>query len=426
MKKATAFVIAPGPSIKLDDVMGSEVLPGNPGLQATLDSGVARTLRRRRNYHLQRLARGMFKGGYSPTGVPWRVCECKRHPGKVRERSPSTGAMVVGDSKFVEVWRDKESGVASYRKLAACGSVWTCAVCAGKISAVRMGEVQAATERASVLRFGICMVTLTVRHGSGDAVKPMLEKMSKALKLMRNNRSTVALRKAWDFKGLIRALEVTYGEANGWHPHFHELHFFKGEMSRERCVEYQAAIASAWVKACETAGLPAPDRAIGVDVKFVDPSSAADVGLYTAKAFAAELTFGMKKQARAGRYSVWELLEAGRYSLFREYAEAFHGRRQLLWSPGLKALLAVPEVSDDEAAGDEVEVAGERADEIVLRLPADDWVKLRSFPGDLRVELLELIEERDRGAVDLWCRDIGIRPHWVVSDLRDWRALRAA
>lgn len=419
VKKATAFIVAPGPSIKLDDVMGEEVRPGNPGLVATLDAGVARTMRRRRNYHLQRLARHMFKGGYSPSGAPWRVCECKRHPGKSMERNYATGNMVPKDARFVEVWRDKESGVASYRKLAACGSVWTCSVCAGKISAVRMGEVQAASERAGELGLSYCMVTLTVRHGAGDAVKPMLDKMSSALKLMRNNRVTTSVRKAWDFKGLIRALEVTYGEANGWHPHFHELHFFARQLTDADLAEYRASIAKAWLRACETVGLPVPDFDIAVDVRRGSAG-------YAAKAFAMELVMGVKKQARPGRYSVWELLENNRVSLFREYAEAFHGRRQLLWSPGLKKLLAVADVSDEDAAGDDVEVRGEQADELLLRIPSEDWPRVRGLPGDARVELLELLEDRDWQTADRWLRDIGVTPHWAMLDLRDWRSYRPA
>ena len=422
--KAKQYVIAPGPSIKLDEVMGEEVRAGDPGVVATLDEGTARTLRRRRNYHLQRRARGMFKSGVSPSGAPWRVVECRRHPAKVAV----VGSKMPTDSKFVEVWRDRESGVASYRKLAACGSVWTCAVCSGKISAVRMGEVEQAAVSSFRLGLSFCMVTLTCRHGAGDAAKPMLEKLSKALKLMRNNRSTTSRRKDWGFAGLIRALEVTHG-LNGWHPHFHELHFFKEAMTPERCAEYRDAIASAWVRACETVGLPAPDFKIGVDVKHVatgDEAASKAAAAYAAKSFAMELVFGGKKSGRRGSRSVWELLEDGRGDLFREYAEAFHGRRQLLWSPGLKALLSVDEVSDEDAAGDEVDIQGERADELVLRIPAEDWAKVRYIPGDLRVDILELLEERDRGKADAYFRDLGIRPHWVLSDLRDWRTLKAA
>lgn len=37
-------------------------------------------------------------------------------------------------------------------------------------------------------------------------------------------------------------------------------------------------------------------------------------------------------------------------ALFKEFAETFHGKRQLFWSPGLKKRYAIGELSDDEIA----------------------------------------------------------------------------
>ena len=50
------------------------------------------------------------------------------------------------------------------------------------------------------------------------------------------------------------------------------------------------------------------------------------------------------------------------------YADAFHGRRQLFWSVGLKKLLAVVELSDEEIAAAQTEKAS-----VVYSLDAEQW-----------------------------------------------------
>ena len=60
--------------------------------------------------------------------------------------------------------------------------------------------------------------------------------------------------------------------------------------------------------------------------------------------------------ARCRHASPWQLLndaldgDKRSAELFREYGEAFHGKRQLYWSPGLKGFLDVDEPTDDELA----------------------------------------------------------------------------
>ncbi|WP_458865142.1 hypothetical protein, partial [Enterococcus faecium] len=62
-------------------------------------------------------------------------------------------------------------------------------------------------------------------------------------------------------------------------------------------------------------------------------------------------------------------------SLFRVYASAFHGRRQLYWSNGLRALLAMSnERSDEElVAAPEDERAS-----LLATLTTEQWKAIRS------------------------------------------------
>jgi hypothetical protein len=69
-----------------------------------------------------------------------------------------------------------------------------------------------------------------------------------------------------------------------------------------------------------------------------------------------EVTKGHIKKGREGSATPWDLLrqsEAGCEKsgyLFKVFADTFKGKRQLSWSKGLKRLLEVDEVTDEELA----------------------------------------------------------------------------
>ena len=93
-----------------------------------------------------------------------------------------------------------------------------------------------------------------------------------------------------------------------------------------------------------------------------DIRSGDEAGRYMAKWGAAEeITLSRHKQGRGrtGRTPA-QLLAAScdegdkaAGHLWAEYAQVFHGRRQLVWSRGLKALAGVGEVDDHDAAQDQ-------------------------------------------------------------------------
>lgn len=101
-------------------------------------------------------------------------------------------------------------------------------------------------------------------------------------------------------------------------------------------------------------GLPAPDLVRGCRVDDGEKASA-----YVAKGvwgLESEVTKGHVKKGKRGSRSPFDLLrdymagdkKAG--ALWRVYADAFAGRRQLYWSNGLKKLLAIADLSDEEIA----------------------------------------------------------------------------
>ena len=107
-----------------------------------------------------------------------------------------------------------------------------------------------------------------------------------------------------------------------------------------------------WQHAAVRAGLPQPGLVHGCRVD--DGQRAAQ---YVAKGvwgLESEVTKGHVKKGRQGGRTPFDLLrdylkgdkQAG--ALWRAYAMAFQGRRQLYWSNGLKKLLSVAELSDEE------------------------------------------------------------------------------
>jgi hypothetical protein len=247
------------------------------------------------------------------------------------------------------VFKSQEHNKAFYAGLQVCASVWACPVCAAKISERRRAELVSALAVARSTGMQVYLLTLTVPHGLGDDLKALLEQIHKAYSKTTQGRAGQNIRKLLGLRGTVRALETTYG-LNGFHPHLHVLLFLDAGLSP---AAVQNAFAPLWQKACERSGLPRPSDEHGCRV---------DDGTYAA-AYASkwglesELTKSHTKKGRNGSRTPWDFLRAVLHKsdgwqqsaiLFRTYAEAFKGKRQLYWSNGLRDLLAMGEQATDE------------------------------------------------------------------------------
>lgn len=251
----------------------------------------------------------------------------------------------------IEIIKSNAHGKASYKGLYVCARLWTCPVCAAKISERRRVELVQALATAKAQGLTVKLLTLTVPHGIGDDVSALLASIKNAWRRTSTGRAGKAFRKLLGVKGTIRALEVTYGQ-NGFHPHLHVLLFLEGNVTNNAV---QGLFAPLWQDACTKAGLPRPSDAHGCRVD--DGSKAA---AYASKwGLESEMTKSHIKKGKAGGMTPWDFLravlddgpDAAKYrALFKVYADAFHGQRQLHWSKGLKSLLEVGEVSDEELA----------------------------------------------------------------------------
>lgn len=261
------------------------------------------------------------------------------------------------------------SGDARFTGLQTCGSVWSCPCCSARISEVRRRELRQLEEWAGSPKRGLrlVMMTLTARH-RGRALSDMVDRLAKAKRRMQNRKGWQHLRESGVLFGSVSVREATHGEDHGWHPHYHVLCLVRAG-SDEEAAEILEPQRRAWVDCLRKEGLTGTlDRAF--DLRNGDAVSAyiSKHGRYEddrkaatearpAWGIAEEMTLARTKRSRGekGR-SPWQILrdaaagDEASARLWQEYAIVMHGRRQQVWSDGLKAACGLVEVEDTEAA----------------------------------------------------------------------------
>jgi hypothetical protein len=291
---------------------------------------------------LQRFALQSQVASYLPDQ---RVSSCLRKP--------------VGS--HVEIKHNLQKDTFGYRKLETCASVWMCPVCAAKISEKRRSELATGISNWHDQSGSVVMMTITVQHNLKTPFKKTLAELQTAYESFLRSKPVKRLLDQMGVVGRIRALETTYGE-NGWHPHFHVLMFVNSD--DKQLLRFENALLNEWKVVCKRKGMSTPN---GHGLKLHDGSYAA---AYVSKwGLESEMTKGHIKKSKTG-YSPFDLarFDLGLYAgaakplspgqarmLFREYAHCMKGKRQLVWSDGLRDLLGLKVEKSDKELVDEVE-----------------------------------------------------------------------
>ncbi|MBT9162746.1 MAG: hypothetical protein DDT27_01308 [Dehalococcoidia bacterium] len=276
--------------------------------------------------------------------------------------------------------------ILTYGDLQICSSVWSCPCCSNYISEKRRVELNALLAYARKTGLFPVMLTLTVKHSKNNCLDDLLKHLKGAKMRLINHRAYTTLKP--QIIGSVTATEVTGGGFNGWHPHFHIVLLVKANTETE-AVTLIEKLRNPWLVSLKAEGLEGSEAAFQVQ-------SAKAAGNYIAKwGVAEELSLGGKKKGRSGR-TPFQLLadyaegDIGAGYLFQEYSRVFKGRKQLVWSPGLKDLAGIKEMSDEKVAAEEVR----RFEESKL----DEWIKsfghiMWTFHRYKRAEILEEVEE---------------------------------
>lgn len=317
----------------------------------------------------------------------FRVCNC----GKLR----------IDKELPVDVRYDADKNRASYSNIQYCGSVWTCPDCSKKVSLAKKELVAQAVTAANAKGMYVAMLTLTIPHYLGDDLKQLLSKMKKAKNYLFTNRnSREYFKDQFPIVGEITATEVKYSDRNGFHPHLHILLFLDREYKQEDIKRIQAEIYEFWAEKCVKRGLGEPSLKHGVDLRM-EKTGEQTFASYIAKwGLASELTQSHMKIGKRNMQSLtmWEVLELSQMEastsdkyghIFRTYAKAFKGARQIRASNGLLELLGLKNIEDDEDLANQKEEESSQIYE-ALSLNEQDWWTLCYYKK--RVEFLELIE----------------------------------
>ncbi|MGP4120877.1 protein rep [Psychrobacter aquimaris] len=331
----------------------------------------------------------------------------------------------VDPERGVDVRLNKSNGKAGFGNLVLCDSVWVCPCCSARILAKRGEEVAKGVETWTEAGGSVFMLTLTHKHKRIENPKQKMKLLQKALSRFFGDRSMKAIFEQFGKVGQIKALETTYSEANGWHPHHHILMFSKmspenflsdsvsvtfdenndveyvtphrekklikdGRIDDIKQVTFEYFIKSYWIKICRAVGLGVPSLKHGATMQ-----NASAVKTYLTKfKTAQELTNAQAKRAKGDSRNQWEILADAHNGcdrsaqLWQIYADAFKGQRQLFWSRGLKDLLLIDEIADHEIE----ELAELKDDEIVtvIELAVEDWGYIRK--KNWQAQLLEIVE----------------------------------
>lgn len=333
-----------------------------PPLPLVVDSPVYR--------RLQRFALQSQIASYLPDQ---RVKTCLRNP--------------VGSTVNIKHNLQKDSY--GFRNLETCASVWMCPVCAAKISEKRRVELVSGISNWHDHSGSVVMMTLTVQHSLHTPFKKTLAELQTAYRSFLMSNPVKRIFDQLGVVGRIRALETTYGE-NGWHPHFHVLMFVKSDDIRLLTV--QGMLLDQWKMACKRRGIKTPNEH---GLKLHDGSYAA---AYVSKwGIESEMTKGHIKKSKTG-YSPFDLarFDLGIYGgdakplasgeakiLFKEYAYCMKGKRQLVWSDGLRQLLGLKAEKTDQELVDEIE----EQEVLFVAIPLEMWKII--LKADRRGEVLE-------------------------------------
>lgn len=272
--------------------------------------------------------------------------------------------MFTAEGSAVGVQYSQSRKRASYSGLITCGRVWTCPVCAAKISEGRRLELASAVEKHLAAGGAVYMITRTFPHTVEDRLGQLKDRLKEAEAAYKNE-AWRRTKRHFGIVGTVRNLELTLGE-NGWHLHIHELIFTKAPLVDDLAQDkdrnallpaafedytkvhklpvsrlgLRRAVFKLWERTCIKSGLMSPSWGAGVDVSDAQESRA--LSSYVSKwGLDHEIAKSHSKKSKNGSLSPFDLLRVIAHSdnapavriarrFYAEYAEAMHGARQLV------------------------------------------------------------------------------------------------
>lgn len=295
--------------------------------------------------------------------------------------------------------------------LSTCSSVWACPVCSNKINDVRSKEVSLVLNHYLKSGYALGMLTLTSQHNYWESCKGVKARELGSFNRMIVSRKYKDLCKFYGFEGYIRALEVTIGN-NGWHPHLHIAIILNQDLIALEA--FCNAVVSLWVSFNKGTTKEAQDYTPIRDTqgisKYITKWTAADELVKsnhkTSKQKSGYTPFGL---LRLVKKHGWDFeIELGKEkrkvrSLFKEYAEAFKGAKQLTYSK--KIQLKLKEVTTLKT---DIEICKEKQEDAkpVLFLKNDLFKHIAK--NNIQAYVLNILETESILELELFLMEFGL------------------
>lgn len=296
-----------------------------------------------------------------------------------------------------------------FGNLAVCGS-HLCPVCGPRVAEVRRGEVAHILDWADGQRLHPVFLTLTTASQKGQPLAPMVRAQKEALRVWKQDRRYKDRRPS--IVGVVSAFETTHG-ANGWHPHFHLLLLVKAK-TMGRALRLVAGLRAVWVAAAKAQGLHAGRAGFRAQAGHRAAEYMAKWDLSDEVAAGAAKESKDKDKGKTPSQLLRRGYEGDKAAsrLWGEYERAMRGKSVLRFSPGLRKLAGVPDMTDQKAAKKDGEGEGERPEEVprevlplIDLLPCDLWAEAKRYGLD-RDDLKRAAKKDGRAGIRAYLADL--------------------
>lgn len=265
------------------------------------------------------------------------------------------------DTITVNISDNPDDRLATLSGVQTCGSVWACPVCARRIAVQRGREIGYTIDKMQATGHIPLMLTNTASHKKHTFLPAFIKKFSLAWRMFTQSRKWRKLKEQLGIKHSIKAIEATHNDDNGWHHHQHGIvfaHADKINSLQEWQLKYwQEQVSELWLHCLKENGLyGSPEHALKIsmsgDVKK-DYLSKLGMGIDDTSNLDYELSAGANKDYK-GR-NIWSVLESAKAGndadadLYIEYVKAYDGKNWITYSRGLKALVDLEEMPEEEA-----------------------------------------------------------------------------
>jgi hypothetical protein len=308
-----------------------------------------------------------------------------------------------------------------FRGLFRCKSRHGCVYCARKVAYTTQEEMKAvcAAFLEAHPKGAIGFLTATVPHKIQTLLEDSLDVVLKAWRSVRQGRLATRL-KSLGMAGYIRALDVTYGGNNGWHPHIHALVLFERKPSDIQLETIEGEMFNRWNTYVQRRGFPPVSakrfrlersRQIHDVARYCAEAS----GTRTWSSVARELAVGVKLKSKgftpAALYVKAAHGEDWAVDKVHEFERVTYNRKFVTWSRLARKLRAQVEPNVPPSDLEDTESTA------VFFLPVWMYRRLRSMPGAF--DILDMVfavgttssKTTDYAGREVWAYERGSPAH---------------